>query len=318
MRKLNTLICSCFLCMIVFFMTACSSTEQTAVPEESSNLTSTVTPTSVPAVTVASKPGEAELLKLVEEKVGGVTESSLYVDADYDGTKELFAAVAVEGQYQIWYCSSDGGVCEKVQENAGFFDAVEITDLYSEEMLENHIIINVYNMMGTNKQFSVLTLRDGKVSCLVPWNYGTAGKDAEGNLCMTVEDYDGCYEAASELWLMHTWKQTWLSYDKSADTYKEIPAEKIPEEEFLQLTNASEILEQIQTGETKEDTSEITTEYFLRRNGLLHVQCFVKDTVGNITAKYYTLKVIDNTITGKAEYPTDGIMKERLSGLEAE
>ena len=125
MRKLNTLICSCFLCMIVFFMTACSSTEQTAVPEESSNLTSTVTPTSVPAVTVASKPGEAELLKLLEEKAGDVAESSLYADADYDGAKELFAAVAVEGQYQIWYCSSDGGVCEKVQENAGFFETLK-------------------------------------------------------------------------------------------------------------------------------------------------------------------------------------------------
>ena len=296
MRKLNTLICSCFLCMIVFFMTACSSTEQVQEPI----------------------PTSAELLKLVEEKAGGVAESSLYTDADYDGTKELFAAVATEGQYQIWYCSSDGSVCEKVQENVGFFDAVEITDRYSEEMLENHIIINVYNMMGTNKQFSVLALREGKVSCLVPWNYGTAGKDAEGNLCMTVEDYDGCYDAASELWLMHTWKQTWLSYDKSADTYKEIPAEKIPEEEFLQLTNASEILEQIRTEETKEDTSEITTEYFLRRNGLLHVQCFVKDTVGNIAAKYYTIKVKDSTITGKAEQPTDGIMKERMSGLDAE
>jgi len=296
MRKLNTLICSCFLCMIVFFMTACSSTEQVQEPI----------------------PTSAELLKLVEEKAGGVAESSLYTDADYDGTKELFAAVATEGQYQIWYCSSDGSVCEKVQENVGFFDAVEITDRYSEEMLENHIIINVYNMMGTNKQFSVLALREGKVSCLVPWNYGTAGKDAEGNLCMTVEDYDGCYDAASELWLMHTWKQTWLSYDKSADTYKEIPAEKIPEEEFLQLTNASEILEQIRTGETKEDTKEITTEYFLRRNGLLHVQCFVKDTVGNIAAKYYTIKVKDSTITGKAEQPTDGIMKERMSGLDAE
>lgn len=296
MRKLDALICSCFLCVIVFFMTACTSTEQV---QESS-------------------PTSAELLKLVEEKAGGVAENSLYADVDYDGTKELFAAVEVEEQYQIWYCSSDGGICEKVQENVGFFDAVEITDLYSEEMLENHIIINVYNMMGTSKQFSILALRDGKVSCLVPWNYGTVGKDAEGNPCMTVEDYDGCYDAASELWLMHTWKQTWLSYDKSADTYREIPAEKIAEEEFLQFTNAAEILEQIRTGETKEGTEEITMEYFLRRNGLLHVQCFVKDSVGNIAAKYYTLKVTDGTITGKAEYPTDGIMQERMSGLMSE
>lgn len=290
MRKFVIWLSSCLLCWFSFLPAAC------ATPEH----------------------GQETLSKLLEEKAGGVAESSLYVDVDYDGTRELFAVIAADNVYQIWYCSSDGAICEKVQETVGFFDAAEITGIYNGQVKETHIIINVYNMMGTNKQFSILALREGKVSCLVPWNYGTAGTDAEGNPCMTVEAYDGCYDAASEQWLMHTWKHTWLSYDKEEDTYKEIPAEKIESEEFLQLAHATEYLEQIRTEEKKEDTEEIIMEYFLRRNGVLHVQCFVKDVVGNIAAKYYTLKMEDGVITGKVEQPTDGIMQEQLSGLEAE
>ncbi len=272
----------------------------------------------LPAACAAPEHGQETLSKLLEEKAGGVAESSLYADVDYDGTRELFAVIAADNVYQIWYCSSDGTICEKVQETVGFFDAAEITGIYNGQVKETHIIINVYNMMGTNKQFSILALREGKVSCLVPWNYGTAGMDAEGNPCMTVEAYDGCYDAVSEMWLMHTWKQTWLFYDKAANTYKEIPAKKIDEEEFLQFVNAAEYLEQIRTKEMTEDTAEITYEYFWRKNGILHVQCFATDLIGNIAAKYYTLRVVEDTIISWEEWPTDGIMQERLSGLEAE
>jgi len=311
------------LCITGLFLIACTvpehTPEPTATPVAEPTATSTPMPTNTPSPTATPTPmpipevSEAELLEQLEQKAGVAPESYLYADFDHDGRRELFATLTAGYPYQVWYCNSDGTVCDNVSEAALFYDACDMTTIeYAEE---THVVVNLYNMMGTGKKFAIFALWNDAVTCLVPWHYGTAGTDSTGQPCMTVENYDGCYDAALDLWLMHTWKQTWLRYDKTANTYHEIAAREISEEEFLQFSNATEILESIRMQETKENTEELALSFFCQDNGIMHVQCFVKDTFGNIAARYYTMFYENGAITGKPWMPNDGIMQERLTGL---
>ena len=196
------------LCAIGLFFTACTTPEHTTTPimkpvTTSAPLpTATFTPTPLPATpTPVPEVSEAELLKHLEREAGTVPETYLYADFDHNGGEELFAVLMVENLYQIWFCNSDGTCCDKVYESASFYDACDMTVLAYDE--ETHVVINLYNMMGTNKKFTILAFQNDVVTCLVPWHYGTAGTDSAGRPCMTVEDYDGCYDASLEMWLMH-------------------------------------------------------------------------------------------------------------------
>ena len=307
MRLLQFFIFPAFL-----LLTACAKTPEISTPTSfPTPLPATETPSPTP--TSAPKLDSEALTEILTASAGSVPVFSLCDDFDHNGSSELFAVIFVEDTYQIWYCNSDGTLCEKVHESTRYFDECYMTTIPSDA--ETHIVVNLYNMMGPDKQFTILALQKNAVACLVPWHYGTAGTDSDGQPCMTVDAYDGCYDATLDMWLMHTWKQTWLKFDKNENTYREIAANKITEDEFLTITNSAEYLEKIRNLETSEELTELSLEYFYRENGILHVQCYAKDKLGNISARYYTLKQEDDCIGSMEDYPTNGIMQERLSEL---
>ncbi len=309
-------------------LTACGSksltqqqTTPAALPEETTaepskpTATTTAEPTQ-PQTTSAALTEEA-LIEIMQNACGSDLQTYLYLDMDNDGQKELLGAFAPDDMsaFHTWYASSDGSVCKEVLRSAMSFDECAMESIALDH--ETHVAINTYNLMGDNKQFSILALQDSEIICLAENKPGYVGADNNGTIYLSVEDYDGMYDPDMQMYLTHTWKRTYLTYDKTQKTYKEYTAKQISEEEFLKLKNAKECLETIRAEHTKENTKEIQFSFFIRKNGILHVQCNEYDTAGFIYYSHYTMQYQDDTILDTPGEQNDGQMFERFSQFEA-
>lgn len=278
--------------------------------------TTTAEPTQ-PQTTSSASLTEETLIDIMQNACGFELQTYLYLDMDNDGQKELLGAFVPDdmSSYQTWYASSDGSVCKEVLRSDMGFDECAMEAIPLEH--ETHVAVNTYNLMGTSKFHSILALQDSEIICLDENKLGYVGADSLGNIFLSVEDYDGMYDPDIQAYMTHTWKRTYLTYDATQKTYKEYTAKQISEEEFLKFKNAKECLETIRAEHTKENTKEIQFSFFIRKNGILHVQCNEYDTAGFIYYSYYTMQYQGDTILDAPGEQNDGQMSESFSQFEA-
>ena len=307
--------------------TACGS--PTLSPEQTTSAVlpqETTSTLSKPVETTTAEPTQTQtsasltedaLIELMRNACGSDLETYLYLDMDNDGQKELLGTFAPDDMsaFQTWYASSDGTVCKEVLQGSMAFDECSMEAIELEH--ETHIAINTYNLMGDNKQYSILALHNSEIICLSENQHGYVGTDDNGTIFLSVEAYDGMYDPDMQMYLMHTWKHTYLTYDETQKTYKEYTAKQISEEEFLTLKNAKECLDTILADITKENTKKIEFSFFIRKNGILHVQCSEYDTAGFIYYSYYTMHYQEDTILDAPGEQNDGQMYESFSHFGA-
>lgn len=230
---------------------------------------------------------EEELLAIMQATAGHQMESYVYVDMDHDGLKELVGVYPDDMYfYQTWYCSSDGKKCLLVHQNKEEMDAcaIELLDLND----ETHVVINAYRMIGTGKNYSIISLKGEDISCLASNKYGYVSMTEDGDIVLDVEAYDSMYDPAIQGMIGHTWKDTYLYFD--GETYKEYGATEMTETEYLSFKNAQSIKNAIADELTQPDTTKLEYTYFIRKNHILHIQCNVYNSFGTIQYGYYTIR----------------------------
>lgn len=168
--------------------------------------------------------------------------------------------------------------------------------------------------IGTRKNYSIIALESQKAHCLLADRYGYVRMTGEGDITLDVEDYDSMYDSASGILVGHTWKDTYLFYDKN--TYKEYGAVQISEEEYAQYKNAQLIRNKIAYDLNQPDTVSLQYSYFVRANGIMHIQCDVYDRYGDIYYGYYTVRYENNVLDKELGQYHDGCMAPAFSNLE--
>ena len=233
-------------------------------------------------------PDEARLLAAVEEASGREMLNYLCADLDGDGTKELFGVCCASDSQsnEVWYCSGDAAECSVVCRAEPELDVCTLEVLNADG--ENHVAVNRHVGMGTTAFFSILALRDGEVVCLADNQPGNVRMTDAGDIVLYVESYDGAYQAADDLMLLHTVKGTYIFF--YGETYKEYGATELTEEEFSRFKNADDLKAAIEHDLRFDDYDRLEYRYFLRSNGILQVQCDLHDDAGNISFGYYTVR----------------------------
>lgn len=266
---------------------------------------------------------EAELLVKMQSVTQLVVEDHKYIDMDHDGMKELIGVYRDEkGLWRAGYCSSDGKLCEIISEDiiSCGNDCCTLETLDVGE--ETHLVFNCWNMIGTEKRYTIAALRDQKIVCLVPLQYGYVWMADEGDILLNIEDYDGVYEPSGDgegIMTMHTWKDTYLYYVDGV--YKEYGASEITEAEFLTYQNAQLLKNKIEEELRQSDTKSMKYSYFRRKNGIMHIQCDVQAESGAIQFGYYTVRYQDKVLEGELGSYNPGRMFESFvwgsdSGIE--
>ena len=255
---------------------------------------------------------EDELLSITQAAANHQMEKHVYLDMDGDGANELLGLYADDrGIYYTWYCSSDGSVCKLVHQNDEGMDACEIELLNLDK--EVHVAVNAYRIAGTGKNYSILALQNKDIICLVSNEYGYVCMRDTGDITLNVEAYDGMYDASLDMMILHTWKDTFLYFDGTC--YNQYGAAEISESAYLQYENAIEIRKTMDAVLTTSDTERIEYLYFVRENGIMHIQCNVYHSSGSIDYGYYTLRYSESTIEQELGERNSGQMSASFSNL---
>ncbi len=254
---------------------------------------------------------EAELLDIMEEGAGREMEGSLYIDMDYDGNNEMIGFYFDDKDLcRAWYCSSDGQTCALIYQGSGSLDACTIEVLRLED--EAHIVLNTSRLSGTWKTCSVLALWDGQIRHLLSDKYGYVRMTDEGDIMLNVEAYDGMYNPDFGM-NTHTWKDTYLFFD--GNTYKEYGAAKITEQDYLAFQNAQTVKDKIGTEMRQSDTISLEYSYYIRKNGIMHIQCDVQDADA-VQYGYYTVRYEGTVLDEDLGEYYPGQMETSFSELE--
>ncbi len=254
---------------------------------------------------------EAALQDILEVNAGHEMEETLYIDMDYNGKQELIGTYFDdEDLCHAWYCSSDGQTCIQIYQGSNPMDTctIEILDLGEEA----HIALNTCRLLGTWKTCSILALRDEQICCLLSDAYGYVKMTEEGDIVLNVEAYDGMYDPDFGM-NTHTWKDTYLFFDGS--DYKEYGATEIPEEEYLTYQNAKTVKDKIDRELRKNDTVFLKYSYYIRKNGIMHIQCDVYDG-DEIQYGYYTVRYEGDVLDENLGEYNPGQMGTSFSDLE--
>lgn len=233
---------------------------------------------------------DRQMLALLDESCGSQIYVYASVDMDKDGENEMIGVT--DNDFSVWYCSSDLEDCYMVSDGPSHgYDDCSIKEIEFDG--ERHVVINTYNLMGNDKSYSILALHDGKMEILVDDNYGYVYENEKNDIILDVESYDGEYDKDGGFWLMHTWVDTYLYYEDGK--YGEYGAAKLSESDFLKFDNAREVLDEIDRENRNEDVLEMRYSYFLRKNGIVHIQC-EEESEWFIDCYYYTFRVNGNRL----------------------
>lgn len=250
------------------------------------------------------------MLALLDEVCGSRIYTYVSVDMDRDGINEMVGITDDDDYgYYVWYCSGDLNDYYEVMP-VMWFDHynIEVLDLGD----EIHIAVDGANMLGTGKSYSILALHDGQIEVLVNQHYGYVYMNDNQDIVLDVEAYDAMYDKTDDLWLGHTWTDTYLYYEDGE--YKEYGAAMLPEEEFLEYDNAEELIGAIERENRTEDTIEIRYTYYIRENSILHIQC-EDESDDYIEYYHYTLRIRGNRLDGELS-KNSGIISYSLSWLD--
>lgn len=146
---------------------------------------------------------------------------------------------------------------------------------------------------------------------LVHDQYGYVYQNSNGDIILDVEAYDAQYDADLGHMIGHTWNDTYLYYEDGV--YKEYGAVILSEAQFLWFDNTADLISDIRS---EAGDGEIEFVYFLRENGIVHVQCIL--TIENVSIDYfhYTFRAEGNHLTGSLESKNEGRMGTYFSALE--
>ena len=236
-------------------------------------------------------------------------EKYIYVDMDHDGKEEMMGAYEENGVWSVWYANSDNDLCQPVTGLSRGYDTCTFEKLDLPD--ETHIVICDWNMLGTGKQYSIYRLEDQELQPLVQNQYGYVYQNQDGNIILDVEAYDAQYDPDLGHMIGHTWTDTYLYYEDGR--YKEYGALILSDTQFLQYDNAADLLADIRS-ENAED--EIQFTYFLRENGIVHIQCDRTTEYGSIYYYHYTLHAEGSHLVGGLESKNEGRMDTYFSTLE--
>ena len=233
---------------------------------------------------------DRQMLALLDESCGSQIYVYTSVDMDKDGINEMIGVA--DDDFAVWYCSSDLEECYMVSDGLSHgYDDCAIKEIDFDE--ERHVVINAYNLMGNSKAYSILALHDGKIEILVDDNYGYVYANEKNDIILDVEFYDGEYDKDMDIFLMHTWIDTYLYYEDGK--YKEYGAAVLSEKDFLKYDNAQEVLDEIEKENMSESVLEMRYSYFIRENGIVHIQC-EEESEWFIDYYYYTFRVNENRL----------------------
>ena len=233
---------------------------------------------------------DRQMLALLDKTCGSRIYVYTSVDMDKDGENEMIGVA--DGDFSVWYCSSDLEDCYMVSDGpAHGYDDCTIEEIEFDG--ERHVVVDTYNLIGNDKSYSILALHEGEVEILVDDNYGYVYANEKNEIILDVESYDGEYDKDGDFWLMHTWVDTYLYYE--GGKYGEYGAAALAEKDFLKYDNAQEVLDEIDRENRNEDVLEMRYSYFIRKNGIVHIQC-EEESEGFIDCYYYTFRVNDNRL----------------------
>lgn len=266
----------------------------------------------------ARQKSEKELLSLVSSRAVGELKEYIYLDMDHDGTKELVSVFNDQSYVlHLWYCNSDGSDCFIVHDMEELdYSSLDILEAIS----ETHVALNTGTMMGNNRHYVIIRL-ENKFPILISDQYGyvehfgSVRMTESGEIAHTFESYDGLYDPKLQGFIVHTWKDTFLFFD--GNTYKEYGALQISEEVYLQFQNALTIKNLIIAETTKTNTEYLEFSYFLRANGILHIQCNNHASNGEIEYGYYTVRYNGAELDPNLGVYNWGQMSESMSAFEA-
>lgn len=250
-----------------------------------------------------------EVLKQLEAASGHRMKTYISADLNRDGAEEYIGAFAENCSWQFWYFDPASGAARQLPGMSQGFDECSLVLIHHDN--ETHVVANAYNLMGNNKRFSIFAFRDSQLQALVPDCYGYVRQNEQGEILLNVEDYDGAYDPDLDIYIHHTWKDTYLYYDSGV--YREYGALELSEAQFLRYDNAADILSDIRAKYSDDD---IRFFYFLRENGVVHIQCCATEPDGWISFFYYTLRVDGARLTGGLEHYYDGRMWSSFSPFE--
>lgn len=274
--------------------------EQGSAPEEQAQEGSRIEPT---------EEHDRQMLALLDEACGSKIYSYVSVDMDKDGENEMIGVA--NDHFSIWYCSSNLADCYMVS-NGPSHEYDDCTIEQIELNGERHIVIDAYNMLGDDKSYSILALHDGKIEMLVNDNYGYVYMNKKNEIILDVEAYNGECDKIYDIWMTHTWTDTYLYYEDGK--YKEYGAAILSENNFLKYDNAQELLDEIEKENRNEDVLEIRYSFFIRENGIVNIQCELEEEEF-IEYFHYTYRVNENHLD--FEMPKNyGIMCSTLSQLD--
>lgn len=222
---------------------------------------------------------EVELLQLLEAESGCKITEYRYIDMDHDAHMEIIGAYKEKELWHILYLCSDDKICRELC--SFHYDQCKLSHFatYGGETYQgNHLIINVYNDTGTDKYFSIYALDGHKMQPVISNQFGHVYLDDTSTINQTlyldVEDYGGGYSGI-----------TYLSFDGSA--YKEYGLSRLSEGQFMQYSNAEEVLADIRA-EIGSDTIEFS--YFMRANHHILIQCESISESGGTQLCHFTLR----------------------------
>ena len=274
--------------------------EQESAPEEQAQEESRIEPT---------EEHDRQMLALLDEACGSKIYTYVSVDMDKDGENEMIGVA--NDHFSIWYCSSNLADCYMVSDGPSHeYDDCTIEQIELNE--ERHIVIDAYNMLGDDKSYSILALHDGKIEILVNDNYGYVYMNKKNDIILDVEAYNGEYDKIYDIWMTHTWTDTYLYYEDGK--YKEYGAAILSENNFLKYDNAQELLDEIEKENRNEDVLEIRYSYYIRENGIVYIQCELEEEE---FIEYFHYKYRENENHLDFEMPRNyGIMYSTLSQLD--
>lgn len=274
--------------------------EQESAPEEQAQEKSRTEPT---------EEHDRQMLALLDKACGSKIYTYVSVDMDEDGESEMIGVA--NDHFSVWYCSSNFEDCYMV--SGSFYGYDDCTIEQIELNGERHIVIDVYNMLGDEKSYSILALHDGKIEILVNDNYGYVYMNKKNNdIILDVEAYDGKYDKIYDIWTTHTWTDTYLYYEDGK--YKEYGAATLSEKDFLKYDNAQELLDEIEKENQNENVLEIRYSFFIRENGIVIIQC-EEEQEEFIAYYHYTFRENGNHLNIEMSR-NNGIMYSTLSQLD--
>jgi hypothetical protein len=242
----------------------------------------------------------------------------VYVDMDHDSASELIGVCFDDEKYvQTWYCSSDGAVCKLVHQSNFRWDGCEIKLINLEQ--KTHVVINSFRAMGPDGDYSIFTLRDSDIIYIISEKYGYVQQLGD-DIGLMVQAYDGIIDFADGPLVGHSFKWTYLCFD--GKKYKEYGAKLISETDFLKYENSQEIKDaaaQAMAAEFEPDRYGkycIKYSYYIRTNGIIHIQCDAYFDSGAIYYGYFTVRYVNNTLTGEIGEYNKGQMAPTFSDLE--